>query len=476
MPTHQLEEILHPESIAVVGASDNPNTAGYGFTDFLLVYEFKGKIYPVNPKYSEILGMKAYPSLRDIPGSVDYVISCIPAQEVLAMLDDCSQKGIKAVHLFTARFSETGHREAAELEQEILKRARKWGIRLIGPNCRGVYYPRQGICFSYDFPKESGSVGFISQSGGGAAIFVQLASPRGIRFSKVISYGNAIDFNERDLLDYFSQDPETKIILLYIEGVRDGRRFFNSLRHAAATKPVIILKGGRSESGTRLTTSHTASLSGSMKTWGALITQAGAIAAESLDEMADLAASFRFLPPIRGARVGIVGGGGGPSVLAADECEEAGLEVIPLPAEIREELKSMGAPIWDWIGNPADMAMLAGFQFSRSDMLQMMARSQSFDILIANIITLPFSRKEARISMLMNEVKGYIKVKQESSKPLLAVMADGSVSIDDYDELSWKAICEARAKLIAADIPIYPTIERAARAASKLVDYYRIDR
>jgi acyl-CoA synthetase (NDP forming) len=472
MSTHPLEEILHPQSIAVVGASDNPSAAGYGFTKFLLEHEFKGKIYPVNPKYSEILGIKVYPSLRDIPGSVDYVISCIPASEVLNMLEGCSQKGVKAVHLFTARFSETGHREAAELEQEILKQARKWGIRIIGPNCRGVYYPRQGISFSYDFPKEPGSVGLVSQSGGASAIFVQLASERGVRFSKAISYGNALDLNECDYLDYFSQDPETKIILMYVEGVRDGKRFFNSLRQAASTKPVIIIKGGRGKAGVRATASHTASLAGSMEIWETAVTQAGAISAQIFDEMADLAVSFYFLPPILGLRVGIGGGGGGANVLAGDQCEEAGLDVIPLPAEIREELKSNNIPIWDWIGNPVDMSIMAGSGITGSNMLQMMARNQNFDLLIVNITEGAPSTKEELISRLRNEVESYIKVKEESSKPVLVVVEEKSLGVDDYD--IWvRELSATRTKLLAVNTPLYPSIGRAARAARKLIDYYQ---
>ena len=263
MSTHPLEEILHPKSIAVAGASDNPDAQGYSFTCHLLDYGYRGKIYPVNPRHSEILGIKAYSRIRDIPGPVDYVISAVPASAVLDMLDDCAQKGVKCVHLFTARFSETGRQEAAALEQEILEKARKFGIRLIGPNCMGVYYPREGMSFGYDFPREQGSVGLVAQTGGGAAIVINVASMRGVRFSKVISYGNALDFNECDYLDYFSQDPETKIILMYIEGVKDGRRFFNSLRRAAAAKPVVILKGDRGKSGARAIASHTASLAGS---------------------------------------------------------------------------------------------------------------------------------------------------------------------------------------------------------------------
>jgi len=472
MSTHPLEEVLHPQSIAVVGASNTPAGAGYNFTYHLIHYGYRGKIYPVNPNYHEVLGIKAYPSLRDIPDSVDYVISCIPAAEVLNMLEECSQKGVKAVHLFTARFSETGHRDAAELEQEILNQARKRGIRLIGPNCMGLYYPQLGIAFGYDFPKEPGTVGLASQTGGGAGYFVHLASLRGIRFSKVISYGNGLDFNESDFLDYFSQDPETKLILMYIEGIRDGKRFFDSLSQAAATKPVIITKGGRGKAGMRAAASHTAALAGSTKLWETAVAQAGAISAQNFHEMTDLAVSFQFLPPILGTRVGIAGGGGGISVLAADECEEAGLETIPLPTEIREELKSRGIPIWDWIGNPTDISIMGGL-ITPIDMLRMMARNQNFDLLIAIINEDAPSRKEDMILRHRGEVKGYIKLKKESSKPLLVVAGENSAGIKNLNHWRQKEMSRARTKLTAANIPFYPTIGRAARAARKLTNYYQ---
>jgi acyl-CoA synthetase (NDP forming) len=470
---HPLEEILHPQSIAVVGASDKPSARGYSFTQHLLDYGYRGKIYPVNPKYSEILGMRAHGSLREIPGDVDYVISCVPAPEVIKMLEDCSHKGVKAVHLFTARFSETGRREAAELEEEVLKQARSAGIRLIGPNCMGLYYPREGISFAYDLPKEPGSVGLISQTGGGAAIFVNIASMRGILFSKVISYGNALDLNEADYLDYFSQDPETEIIVMYVEGVKDAQRFFDSLRRAASAKPVIITKGGRGTSGTKAAASHTASLSGSHKTWETVVAQAGALSAYDFDEMADLAVAFHFLPPIHGARVGISGGGGGPSVLAADECEEAGLDVVPLPDEIREELKTIAPPIWDWVSNPTDVSILGGFGFTGIDMLKMMAGNQHFDLLVANITEVPLARKEDTLSRLKFEVEGYIEVKKACSKPFLVVVGEKSLGIEDYDHWRWKLTGELRSALLAADIALYPTMQRAAQSARRLIDYHQ---
>lgn len=472
MPIDMLEEILHPQAVAVVGASENPATRGYNFTQYLLNYGYRGGIYPINPNYSEVLGIKAYPRLSDIPGSVDYVICCIPASGVLDMLKDCSQKGVKAVHLFTARFSETGRQDAAELESEILKQAKRSGIRLIGPNCMGIYYPREGLSFGYDFPTEPGSVGVAFQSGGASTILIRLASLRGIRFSKVISYGNALDYNESDFLDYFSQDSETKIILSYIEGVKDGKRFIKALRNAASTKPVIIIKGGRGKAGTRAVASHTAALAGSMKIWEAVITQAGAISAQNLDEMTDLATSFYFLPPIRGQRVGIAGGGGGPSVLSADECEEAGLDVIPLPPEIREEVKSKAPLIWDWVGNPADVSIMGGSPFRGNDMLEIMAKNQNFDLLIANITEDAPFRKQEMIKLIKGEVEGYIKIRRENSKPLLTVIGERSLGIESHDNWRWRLFSELRTRLIAANIPTYPTIGRAARAARKLIDYY----
>jgi len=470
-----LEEILHPKSVAVVGASDNPAARGHAYTRHLVVYGYKGKIYPVNPRYSEILGMKVYPSIRDIPGSVDYVISCVPAREVPDMLESCSGKGVKAVNLYTARFSETGRPEAAELEQEVLKRARKYGIRLIGPNCLGVYYPRVGLSFGYDFPTEAGSVGMLSQTGGGAAGIIRLAALRGVRFSKVISYGNALDFNECDYLDYFAQDEETKIILVYIEGVRDGRRFFTSLSEAASRKPVIIIKGGKGKSGTSAVASHTASIAGSTQAWEAVIAQTGAIPAQTFDELVDLAVSFYFLPPIKGVRAGVIGGGGGPTVLSADVCEGAGLDVIDLPGEIRDELRNKGVGIWDWIGNPMDVSISGGAEFTYMDMLRILAGNPNFDLLITNIMEGAFvtlSQKEATLTRLGEALESCAKLKEESLKPLLAVVGEGGPAIEDAGHWSWKLLTEMRTGLIKAKIPMYPSMRRAAEAAYKLSKYY----
>jgi len=466
--THPLEEVLHPRGIAIVGASNN-TMQGPGFLSSLQDFGYKGQIYPVNPKYTEIMGMRAYPTVKDVPGVVDYVISSIPASRVLGMLEDCQQKGVKVVHLFTARFSETGRPEAAELEQEILRQAKNGGIRLIGPNCMGVYYPGEGITFSSALPRESGSVGLASQSGSAIHEIVDLAAQRGLRFSKAISYGNALDFNECDYLEYFAQDPETKMIMMYIEGVRDGKRFFNSLHKVAMEKPVIIVKGGRGASGTRATASHTASLAGSMEVWQTVVDQAGAVSAGELEELVDLATAFHYLPPITGRRVGVTGGSGGSSVLAADQCEEAGLDVVELPTEIRAELKAKSSPVWDWIGNPADFS-IAWDGFSIGETTRMMAEHDNFDLLIIFMGGPWIGGSRGGQKFSIDAYLDQYKLQEISRKPLLIVLQERGPGVDNATR---KIMNEIRMKLITENIPIYPNIGRAARTASKVIDYYR---
>lgn len=470
MRVHPLEEILHPRSVAVVGASGSGR--GGGFVTPLQEFGFRGNIYPVNPKYPELFGLKTYASVRDIPGPVDFVISAVPASRVLAMLDDCVEKGVKGIHLFTARFSETGRQDAAKLEQEILKRARQAGIRLIGPNCLGVYYPAEGLSFEDEFPKESGHVGLVSQSGGAAGDIIQRAAQAGMRFSKGISYGNALDFNECDYLEYFAQDPETNVILMYIEGARDGKRFFKSLRHTTNNKPVIIVKGGRGQSGTRATASHTGSLAGSRQVWNTMVDQAGAIPAANLEELVDFGAAFYFLPPLTRRRVGIAGGGGGTSVLAADECEEAGLDIIPIPTAIRDELKAQGSPIWDWISNPADMSIRVDRNWHVGQMLEMMARNENFDLLITFMHGhVHRGQKKQSATEFLEEYH----LSELQDKPTLVVMEGQRQGNTGADEQAWfwELLEEVKAKLIADGIPIYPSIGRAARSVFQVIDYYR---
>ena len=465
MSPNPLEAILHPESIAIAGASETGD--GGRFILSLVKLGFKGKIYPVHPKYQEVLGFKCYPSVRDIPGNVDFVISSIPAAQVLNLLDDCSVKGVKCIHFFTARLAETGRQDAIELEKEMLIKARAAGIRMIGPNCMGVYHPAWGLAWNPGMSNVPGPMGLISQSGALAFELIETAGARGMHYSKGISYGNAVDFNECDYLEYFAQDDETKLVVIYIEGVRDGKRFLDILQRTTAKKPVIILKGGRGKSGTRATASHTASLAGSAEVWKTAMKQTGAVTVSDIEELIDVAAAFYFLPPANGTHVGVAGGGGGGSVLAADLCEEAGLEVIPLPVEIREELKKQGNPVWDWISNPADFSILPGGA-GADTIAKMMASHPDIDLNIVFIVP-----RGSRGPLTVESLITQFTFDDMKIKPLLAILYDRSSGEKDPTGRITGIFNDFKNRLTEKHIPVYPNITRAANAAAKMVNYYR---
>ncbi len=309
-----LDFMFHPRSIAVVGAStqDGPGS----FVGAIKEMGFDGALYPVNPKAEEIAGLKCYPRLADIPGDVNHVISSVPLRFVEQLVEDAAEKHVKVLHFFTAGFSETGDEEASALEARILVRAGQLGIRVVGPNCMGLYVPASGLSFMPGMPTELGPVALLSQSGANAGEFCRTGGTRGLSFSKVVSYGNGADLRESELLEYAAEDPATEVIACYIEGLRDGAHFMRALRKAAAVKPVVILKGGQTESGARAANSHTGSLAGSLQIFDAAVRQAGAVRVERMEELIDTAVAFRFLRGLRGPRAGIVGGGGGHSVLA----------------------------------------------------------------------------------------------------------------------------------------------------------------
>jgi len=473
-----MEAVFHPRSVAVVGASGNPDSPGHDYVRGLLDFGYRGAIYPVNPRTPEILGLKAYPSLRDVPGTVDYVICCIPAEGILDLVEECREKGAKVLQLFTGRFSETGRREGARLEEELGRRARAAGLRVIGPNCMGVYYPAGGLSFRPDLPREAGSVALLSQSGNNAVELVQHAAVRGLRFGKAVSYGNAADLDESDFLAYLARDAETEVIGAYVEGVRGppgARRFLAALRAAAAAKPVVVLKAGRTAAGARSAVSHTAALAGSHRVWSGALRQAGAVQVDTTEEAIDMLVAFAFLRPgrrprrtggparRRGGRVGVVGGGGGRSVQSADACEEAGLSVVPLPDSIRRALREKAPHLWDWVGNPVDQSILAGGPVSGAAMLEMMAASPRFDILIANVGEDWILGRPDAVQRLGHVTARFVEVASRCKKPLAFVLGPA----DSPEEWRWRAVEGARQRLAAARLAVYPTIERAAWALSR---------
>lgn len=468
-----LDGIFHPRTIAIVGASENTESFGYQYLRYLIDSGYRGPIYPVTPRGTSVLGIKAYPSLNQVPGDVDYVICCINASLVIDLLHQCVQKKVKAVHLFTARLGETGDAKARELEKEIINEAQKLGVHLIGPNCMGLYYPKERITFNHDLCMEPGTVGAIVQSGGIAGELARYAGLRGVRFSKVISYGNARDLNESDFLEYFGEDDETQIILMYIEGVRDGQRFLKTLREVTIAKPVIILKGGRTRAGAKSAASHTASVAGSIDTWEVVFRQTGAIQARDLNELTDLAVAFYLLPPITGKHLGIIGGGGGKSVLSADEFEEAGLDVAPFPKQIKRFLESKSPIIAEWLGNPVDVSILPAFGIEAPEMLRRMAQARDFDLLVANVTEDSPYHDQLWVQAMENEVDGCLLIAQEKLKPIVVVMGNPELGISQIMDWRWQAYFRNRERLINASIPVFPSPRRAAAAISKMIKYYQ---
>ena len=465
----ELAALFQPQSIAVVGASANERSQGYEFVQGLVDFGFPGSVYPVNPKLSELLGLKAYARLEDIPGPVDFVISAVPAGAALDVVEGAKAKKAKLIHFFTARFSETGREDAAELERELSRRTREAGIRVIGPNCMGLYYPKAKITFEPHFQFEPGNIGFLTQSGSHAYRAIGQGTERGLRFSKVISYGNGIDLNEADFLDHFAEDPDTEIIAAYVEGVRDGRRFLAALRRAAAKKPVVVLKGGRTTAGRAAAASHTAALASQQAVWKTVVRQGGALEVDSLNDLVDMLVAFRNAGAAKGPKVAVLGGAGGETVESADLCHEAGLDVAPIPQEIREALREKLPHTWDWIGNPIDASILTWGRFEAADVLKLMVASPAYDLVIANVRGLEWiaAPEEGGGQVFRGAVEMLKRLGRESRKAVMLVMADS----ESREEWRRELALQARRELATVGVAIYPDIGRAARAMGRYVRY-----
>ncbi len=359
MSKHPLDAVFHPRAVAVVGVRSNPNSSGMGsFYGSLTESKFAeiGGLYQVNPKVDEINGVRCYRTLLDTPDPVDHVISQVPARAVPELVDQCVQKKVRSIHFFTAGFSETGDSEMAAVERTMVEKLRNAGIRAIGPNCMGLYVPASRLAFMGGFPMEPGNVFLLSQSGANAGEIVHGLTSRGIRFSKAISYGNGADLRAHDFLDYAASDPETDVVAAYIEGVQDGRKFYEALRKCARVKRVVVLKGGRTQSGASAAHSHTGSLAGAIEVFDAACRQAGAMRVETMEELQDMVvAASTNTRRIKGRGVALFGGGGGGfAVLSADIIDRAGLTVPQMPRSAVNKMREYIPVAGSSVNNPID--------------------------------------------------------------------------------------------------------------------------
>jgi len=428
---------------------------------------FKGKLYSVQIDPRSIEGIKAlgvenYTSLLDIPEPIDLVVVAVPRAVAPKILEDCIRKGVAAAEFFTSGFAETDTEEGRRLQNLLAERAKEANFHLIGPNCMGIFNPKIGVRQSHrQYAGFAGSVGFISQSGTLATTFSMAAHLQGVDINQSVSFGNGIVLDATDYLDYFGGEADIKAIGMYLEGVKDGRRFLTALREVSARKPVVIWKGGQTEAGERAIASHTGSLARPRAIWDAVMRQSGAIKVTSLEELIDTLKALLYLAPVYGNSVAIVGGSGGESVAIADAFVEAGLEVPLLTQKSYEELATFFNLVGASCRNPID----PGDNWGE---LKFIMKIVEEDPNIDNIAVLMFSvARWLPTEQLENYINTMVNISKNTSKPMLAVIPYVS-SLEDM-----KKAKDITQKFDRGGIPTFDTAERAAQALRNALDYYR---
>ena len=450
-----LRPMFKPRSVAVIGASRNPDKVGHIILQNLVKAGYSGRMYPINPKAEEILGLRTYKSVGALKGQVDLAVIAIPAEEVPGVLEECGRAKVKAVIIVSGGFTEVGR---ADLQDSITKIAQKYGIALVGPNCLGVMDTRSRVntMFLPSYKLSSppvGGVGFISQSGAVGSTVIDVIASECIGLSKFISYGNAAGVDETDLLEYLMHDEETKVIVMYIEGIKRGKEFVEVARKAARIKPVVVLKAGRTRAGVTAAHSHTAALAGDYRVQAAIFKQFGFTIANDLDELLYYAKIFASETAPKGNRVAIITNGGGAGVLTADAIASSQKLVMGgLTDKTKEELRKRMPPIVN-IANPMDLAGDADAG-RYGDALTLVGNDPNIDMLI--VITL-FQTPGAD-----SKVAAELAHQKDSlGKPML-VISVGS----EYTRLH-------RIMLESCGVPVYDSPVSAAKALEELYKYSR---
>jgi acyl-CoA synthetase (NDP forming) len=462
---HFMDLFFNPKSVAVVGASRNQHTANYWLVANLVNLKYPGKIYPVNPNATEILGLKCYSSVRDIEGEVDLVAISVPAQANLNVVRDCIAKGVKCVVITAGGFSETGT-NGQSLQEEIKKLLKENGIRCIGPNSLSPVNSALnfiiGFGRSYKLPK--GRLSFVFQSGLYQPRLDYLLNDMHINISKLIDLGNKMDINEVDTLEYLKDDPETETIAIHMESIAgDARRFFHLLKEITPKKPVIVLKSGRTPAGAKAASSHTgAIIKASDIVFDTALKQAGAIRVQGLDEFFDLAKIFEYYQPMKGNRMAIISFSGGEGVITTDFCYANGL-VLAQPTEQSLQTLRKVMPPWEIPVNPFDAGVAN--QFSSTDVVSVyvdtLANDPNVDCLAIQVGGPQTLITVSSETQLIKWTEYYIKAMQKGKR--LAIWP-----LDPRNVKEMTDILEAQL------IPVYPSAERAVRALGALYRYEMI--
>ena len=462
---HKLEQVFNPRSVAVIGSKEVDNHSW-----LRTVLPFQGPKYHINVDKNEwpsaeALGFPSYSSLLDVPGEVDYVIISVPAPIVPRLLRDCVAKNVAGVHLYTAGFSETGTEEGERLEREIVDIAREGGLNVVGPNCTGIFNPKVGLGVNMgQYHGEHGNFAFISQSGSQAGGFTKLSLTHGIKVSKVVSMGNGIILDSADHLEYLGQDEDTWAIGLYLEGIRDGRRFFNVLRDVCARKPVLVWKVGETGDAIRAVASHSTSRTPSAPIWDAMLRQCGAVKVENVDELIEAAKLILGLPPATGNRLGLLAITGGHSTEMANVFSNSGFAVPPLAEEsylrILEHFNVVGSSY----RNPIEGRTLTD-PINMNNVLDVLNDDENIDIIVHEVQVATGGDKVSIYRGHGPDI--FCQFRARATKPYMVVI---SPSFPQGDREVTEAVYN---QLTEAGIPTVYGLQAAARALRLFADYHR---
>lgn len=448
-----LDLLFRPASIAVIGASRRPGTLGYQILDNLLRYRYQGVVYPVNPHARSVHSIPTYPSVAAIPGPVDMAVVVVPKEVVLEVVEECGQKGVRGVVVISAGFREVGG-EGAAREEELLRIVRRHGMRLVGPNCMGLLNTDPAVSMNATFAPTTpppGATSFLSQSGALGVTILDYAHEYGIGIRQFISVGNKADVSGNDLLEYWEDDPETRVILMYLESFGNPKHFIPLARRISRKKPIAVVKSGRTPAGARAASSHTGALAGADLAIDALLAQCGVLRAATIQELFDLAMAFERLPLPKGNRVAILTNAGGPGIIMADACESLGLEVVELSPHTQARLRKV-FPAEASVRNPVDMiASATGERYQVS--LSIVLEDPRVDAVLAAFVP-PLGISQTDIAASIVAAAGNCP-----EKPVLAVL------------MGREGLPEGRAELKEAGIPAYIFPESAARALAAMNRY-----
>ncbi len=430
-----LEFLFKPSSIAVIGASENPGKYGHEILKNLVQGGYPGTLYPINPKAESILGVSCFKSIREIPAQVDLAVVVIPARVVADAIRECGECGVKGAIVISGGFSEAGQ-EGAELQKKLAEVAAEYGVRVVGPNCQGINNPYHPMCATWPLLTRKGRVAVISQSGTVGAAMLDWFSEEELGVSGFAGLGNRADINEVDLIEHYEADPNTKVIAAYIEGIKDPVRFQKTLQ--SMTKPLVMLKSGRTPRGRIAAESHTKSLAGADAIYSSLLKRYGICRAESFEELYDFSKAFAYLKPPSGNRIVFITTSGGAAILATDAAEREGIETAPLPKELADSLQGI-VPGHAIRSNPLD---LTGDATSRM-FKEVIDRARPFYDTLGVIFGDPIPDAAEAVTPDANELLIFL----------------GGAEVERTEKL----------KMHRKGIPVFPTPERAIRALAQLI-------